>query len=120
MDKTQLMLIGVAEYSEAKRLQAALREKGIPISLAAAPESCTTKNCKPSLQIFVPEEHLQAAAEFIQGEKRRDLADLEIDPGLLAETFDPEKENARCPACGETFSTRQTECPSCGLNFGGP
>ena len=107
--------MGTAEFAEAKRIQAALKEIGIPMTLAGNPETCTTRNCKPGLEMFVPESHIPAVVEFLKRDKARDLGDLEIDPELLAEVFDPEKDTARCPACGDTFSTKLTECPGCGL-----
>ena len=120
MTETGMHFLGIAEFSEAKRLHAALKERGIPITLMSNPDHCSTKTCRPGLEMFVAEEHLPSVVEFLKQEKARDIGDLEINPELLNEVFDTEKETARCPACGETFSTKLFECPGCGLGFGGP
>ena len=119
MSESEMHFLGIADYSEANRIQAALKERGITLHLTTNPENCSTKNCKPGLEMFVSEEHIPAVVEFLQKDKTRDLGDLEINPELLNEVFDPEKDSARCPACGETFSTKLFECPGCGLSFGG-
>lgn len=116
----ELHLVGTAEYSEAKRIQAALKDKGVLITVTGNPETCTTRNCKPALEMLAREQDIPAVIEFLKQERARDLGDLEISPDLLNEVYDPEKASARCPACGETFSTQAQECPGCGLGFGLP
>lgn len=113
------MLLGTAELNEAKRIRALLEERGIRLELVSHPDSCGSKSCKPTVEVFVNESDLPAVQEFFREEKQREMAGLDFDPALLGEVFDPEKETARCPACGTTFSTKLSECPDCGLGFGG-
>lgn len=114
----ELHFLGSADYQEAKRLQVALREKGIRIELVSHPEKRTSRTCKPMIEMFAREADVPLVIDFIRQEKLRDLGDLEIDPSLINEVFDETQETARCPACGDTFSTRLNECPGCGLGFG--
>lgn len=62
------------------------------------------------------------------------MADAERADALLVETMragmssaelaaldhvvDFDGEQAQCPACGTAFSTADSRCPDCGLNFG--
>jgi rRNA maturation endonuclease Nob1 len=45
-------------------------------------------------------------------------AGLDFDPEVVGQVFDPDKEQATCPACATEFSTKESECPECGLCFG--
>ena len=40
-----------------------------------------------------------------------------FDSNLSEEIFDQNKDTAVCPACGASFSTKESECPECGLVF---
>ena len=113
-----LVLIGSAELTEAKRIQSSLKECGITLELASHPEACgRAGGCKPKLEMYGREEDIPAIQAFFKAEQIKNMGDLEIDPSLLDEVFDPEKDTARCPACGHEFSTQSTQCPDCGLQF---
>jgi hypothetical protein len=111
------VVLGNAEYNEAKRLKSLLEERGIQIELRSHPENCGSKTCKPTLEVVALEADLPAIQAFLGEQRSKELAGLEFDASLLSEVFDPEKETARCPACGATFETRLGECPDCGLRF---
>ncbi|MGK5082117.1 hypothetical protein WDW37_02340 [Bdellovibrionota bacterium FG-1] len=111
--------LGAAEHSEAKRLKSALEDLGVELQILSDPESCSTGGCKPKLEIMVRKRDLEKVKSFFERERLRDLGELEHDQALADVVFDPEQENAHCPACGTEFSTKLTECPDCGLCFGG-
>ena len=113
-----VVLLGVVEYAEGKRLKSALADRGVQLELKSNPETCTT-GCKPTVEIHIREEDVAVVRAFMEQEKARSLDGLEFDASLANEVFDPEKETARCPACGTEFSTKLTECPDCGLGFSG-
>ncbi len=117
MSEAPLARVGTVGYPEAKRLQAALAERGVTLVLRGDPDSCNS--CTPVVELYVSEADAPRLAEFLSEEKRRELDGLDFDPALAEEVFDSEKATARCPACGTEFSTQLSECPDCGLCFGG-
>lgn len=108
-------LLGIIEFNEAKRLQAALAERGIEIRLFNNPQTCSTGGCAPSVEVHANETDLPVISEWLGAERTRLFEGLEYDPALSDEVFDPEKESARCPACGTQFAMTSPECPDCGL-----
>jgi hypothetical protein len=114
----QEVLIGVIEYNEAKRLKHALEEiQKVSVRLANNPETCQTGGCKISVEVYARQEDLPRIGEYLEQEKQKTYEGLAVDFDLHNEVFDPEKGEARCPACGAQFSTQNTECPECGLVF---
>jgi hypothetical protein len=119
MEDSEYVLLGAADYSEAKRLKAALEERGVILNLVSNPESCGTGGCMPQLEMFARAIDVVRVQEFLAAERSLSMGDLQHAPGLADEVFDTEKEIAKCPACGTDFSTKLNECPDCGLCFGG-
>ncbi|OFZ81745.1 MAG: hypothetical protein A2583_12370 [Bdellovibrionales bacterium RIFOXYD1_FULL_53_11] len=117
MDETpsEKMVIGIAEYNEAKRLQAALKEKNILVELIANPGTCSTRGCRITVEIEAFRADIEAIGQHVQSERERLYAGLEPDPQLHNQVFDTNHESAVCPACGASFKTSMKECPDCGL-----
>lgn len=111
------VLLGVIEYQEARRLRSLLEEQKILVELVSNPESCGGRGCKPTVEVYARSADLPVLKEFFQSQSAKLFAGLEFDASLFEEVFDPEKETARCPACGTEFSTQAKECPDCGLVF---
>ena len=63
---TQLFHLGSSPIAEAKRIQAALQDKGVQLVLVADPESCRSKNCQPRIEIFVRPEDATQVEEFFK------------------------------------------------------
>lgn len=118
-EETGKVLLGIIELAEAKRVRSVLVERGVNLELVSNPETCSSGNCAKTVEVFVSREQLPIVTEFYQAEKERYAAGLDFDAALFNEVYDPEKESARCPACGTEFSTRHKECPDCGLVFAG-
>jgi hypothetical protein len=118
--------VPVGEFSmqEAKRLQAACQARGIEVRLMTEPDQCGS--CSPKILVTVREADLGSFQAFLLEERAQsfgisaeELARAVSNGGLRSDAvFDPEKEEATCPACGTLFSTRLSECPDCGLGFG--
>ncbi len=113
----ETVLIGVIDFTEAKRMKSLLEERGVKLELRMNPDTCTTGGCKPTVEVFAPQAGMEEIAKFFQEERSRNFAGLQADHALTQEVFDTERETAKCPACGTEFSTRAAECPDCGLCF---
>lgn len=113
------VLLGMSDYAEAKRIQAKLELRRVELRFKADPETCGSKTCKPRVEVWVKQTDIPVFKEFMMLEQSRDFGGLEVDHSLLGEVYDPERGQARCPACGTQFSTEKTECPDCGLMFAG-
>lgn len=109
--------IGVAPASTAERLKSLLRERDVKIETFHNSSTCQ-KGCSMTVEIWIEKNDLPILEEVMTKEKARTLEGLDFDPEVVNEVFDPEKESAVCPACGTSFSTKNTECPECGLCFG--
>lgn len=119
MEDDEKVLIGSADFFEAKRLRSELEQIGIEIELMSHPEKCGT-GCKPTLEMYAKASDLQAIQSFLDTERQKTLEGLDVPMNLDSIVFDPEKASATCPACTTEFSTKLAECPECGLSFGGP
>jgi hypothetical protein len=111
------VVLGIAELQEAKRIRSLLEEQGIRIELVSNPRTCSTGGCQVTVELRAHPNDAPAFEAFVKKERERELAELEVDPELLEQVFDPERESATCPACGTSFSTSSRECPDCGLVF---
>ncbi|MCM2279429.1 MAG: hypothetical protein NDJ89_15245 [Oligoflexia bacterium] len=113
------VLLGILDYHEAKRIQARIGETdGVRLTLRGNPDSCGPGGkCKPTVEVWALAEDLPKIREFMAREREREYAGLDVNAELHGEVFDPEKETARCPACGTVFPTSSKECPDCGLVF---
>jgi hypothetical protein len=114
--------VGEAPIQEAKRLQAALEARGVAVRLASDPEQCNS--CSPKVMMSIHRSYVDAFQRFLREERAQmfgiavdDVADGSTGTLRSDAVFDPEKEDATCPACGTLFSTKLTECPDCGLGF---
>jgi hypothetical protein len=109
--------IGVLSIIEAKKLEADMKEKNIEIMLKFDEETCT-RGCSKTLEVWAKEKDFPVLGEHFQKDHQKMMEGLDFNPELMDATFDPNKEEATCPACGTVFSTKSTECPDCGLMFG--
>lgn len=112
-----MILLGIAEFGEAKRIQYCLEERGVGVRLRSDPETCGTGGCKPKVELWGLSKDVEAVRKFFLEEKTRALEGLEFDPALEEAVFDPDAAEALCPACGTKFPTSLKECPDCGLVF---
>jgi rubrerythrin len=116
MDERETLL-GIVELNEAKRLQAALAETGVAIRLQGNPQTCSTRGCRITVEVYADPQDLPRISEYLEQEKQKTYEGLDVDFEMHNEVFDTDKDQARCPACGTRFSTQSTECPDCGLVF---
>jgi hypothetical protein len=116
MPEAEKTMLGIMELVDAKRLKEKLAEMGVGIELGHNKETCT-KGCKVTVEVWADPVHLPKIQAVLREEHAKLLDDLDVDPDLANQVFDPDKENAICPACGAEFSTELKECPECGLVF---
>ncbi|MFH1728442.1 MAG: hypothetical protein ABIA04_08490 [Pseudomonadota bacterium] len=116
MEEKELLLIGTIEINEAKRLKYNMMERKADLEIRHNEETCT-KGCKTTVEVWIQKEHISIFQDMMKKEQEKLFDGLDINIDQINEVFDPEKEKATCPACGTVFSTKETECPDCGLNF---
>lgn len=115
-DKT---LIGKAPLAAANSLKTRLAAVDIEIALAHNSTTCQSGSCGPGeVEIWAHKDDVGEIQRLLDGQWRAHMESLGYDPDLAGKVFDPEQEKATCPACATEFSTKQTECPECGLCFG--
>jgi hypothetical protein len=119
METEEMILVGVVEVQEAKRLKSVLAERKVTVELAFNPETCKgSGGCAATVEVYVPADAVEAFKTFVEEEHARIAAHPDALAGSRDHVFDAEKSTAQCPACGTEFSTSLTECPDCGLGFG--
>lgn len=119
MSSIEKTLIGKAPVAAANNLKARLAAVDIEIALAHNSASCSSGGCAPGeVEIWAHKDDVAEIQKLLEGQWRAHMESLGHDPDLAAKVFDPEQEKATCPACATEFSTKQTECPECGLCFG--
>jgi hypothetical protein len=116
MPEAEKMMLGIMELVDAKRLKEKLAEMGVEIELGHNKETCT-KGCKVTVEIWGNPQDLPKIQGVLSEERSKLMEDLDVDPDLANQVFDPDKNTAVCPACGAEFSTDLKECPECGLVF---
>ena len=116
MSDAEKVMMGIMELVDAKRLKEKLAETGVEIELGHNKETCT-KGCKVTVEVWADPAHLPKIQEVLREERSKLLDDLDVDPDLANQVFDPNEESAVCPACGTKFSTKLKECPECRLVF---
>ena len=110
------MLLGIMELIEAKRLKEKMGALGVDVELGHNKETCT-KGCRVTVEVWAEREHLPKIQEVLKEERAKLLSDLDFDPELEDQVFDPSEKTDVCPACGTQFPTNLKECPECGLVF---
>ena len=116
MQSAEKILLGTKELKEAERLRSELAMRGVDIKLMHNSQTCS-KGCSINVEVWADPNDLSVIDEVLAAQRERLLAGLTFDAKLLEEVFDPEKEQAICPACGTSFATALHACPDCGLVF---
>ncbi len=116
-ENVQLVLVGVADQKEARRLRGHLEDLGVEVFLRTDPADCASGSCSTKIELHVLAEDLEKVRDFLRVEHAKSMDGLEVNPEWLEQVYDPTKATANCPACGTTFSTTLRECPDCGLVF---
>ncbi|MBU0730645.1 MAG: hypothetical protein KKE17_15075 [Proteobacteria bacterium] len=114
----ELVIVQRAPLKELKNIQQLLEKQRIA-SLITGDENSCGKGCCPSMHFLsVRQEDAYAAAGIMEDEFRRLTFLADHDTAHADRVFNPESDDAVCPACGNVFSTSQDVCPDCGLCFG--
>ena len=116
MNDQEKIMIGVYEINEAQRLAEILFQKGIEIESKHNKQTCSG-GCRVTVEVWAKHKDIKEIIKLFKEEREKLLDGLNYDIELDSEVFDPNKENAKCPACGTSFSTKEDKCPDCGLGF---
>lgn len=109
--------IAILPLNEAKEMQTRLAGDGVDIRLDHNETTCR-RGCSVTVEMWAKPQDLEHIKKTFQDDFTQALDGHEVDWDRLNQVYDPSKETAVCPACGETFSTQSAECPSCGLYLG--
>lgn len=109
-------LIGVFDLNEAKTHQLKLKEKKIDLIFKTHPSTCTS-GCKVTVEVWCKPTDLNFIQEYFKEAYLKNLSGHSLDFKQLNEVFDSHQEKVICQACGESFSSQLTTCPSCGLVY---
>ncbi|MFH1021133.1 MAG: hypothetical protein V1782_11080 [Pseudomonadota bacterium] len=114
----QLVVIFQASLADLKHLKVLLDGERIGAMISKEGGGCASGGCAPKFQLQVRQEEVQDALQVLAEEHRRATVLAEHDAAHAEAVFNPEAEEAVCPACGFAFATTTTTCPDCGLCFG--
>jgi len=114
----QLVVIFQAPLNDLKHLKDLLEAEQIGAMISKEGGGCSSGGCAPKFQLQVRQEEIQDALQVLAEEHHRATALAEHDLAHAGAVFNPEAEEAVCPACGFVFATNTTTCPDCGLCFG--
>ena len=113
----ELVKMGSANLAKAEQIKALLKRHDIQLEILLDKDNCGA-GCSLQVDLWIRAGYLSHVQEILSREYVNSLQGLDVDFERINQEFDPEKENAICPACGHEFSTQNDECPECGLNFG--
>ena len=112
-----LIALGTLGLNEAKDLRGKCEKQGIELVLNHNEASCT-RGCAVTVEVLINPQDIEVFSK-IQGEEyAKMLEGMDVNLEQINSVYDENSAEATCPACGTIFSTSQTECPDCGLNFG--
>jgi hypothetical protein len=118
MSTADKVMIGKAPVAAANSLKMRLAALDIEVALAHNHATCSSGSCGTQLEVWAHKDDVAEIQRLLEGQWRAQMEAMGYDPELATKVFDPEQEKATCPACATEFSTAQSECPECGLNFG--
>ncbi len=78
---------------------------------------CGKGCCGSDVELKIRKEDGTAALKIIDSDFDRMTGFTDLSHEFADNGFNPEDQEASCPACGETFSTSTSTCPDCGLCF---
>ena len=110
------VMLGTMPTDQANKIKGRLAVHGVEVMTLINPKGCNT-GCSITVEMWALPKDIPLIGQVIAEMRKQDMAGLEFDEAQINSVYDTEKEEAICPACGTSFSTRLTECPECGLNF---
>ena len=114
----ELVVIFQGSLADLKHLKSLLEAEQIGVMISKEGGGCASGGCAPKFQLQVRQEEVPDALQVLAEEHRRATVLAEHDAAHAGAVFNPEAEEAVCPACGFGFATTTTTCPDCGLCFG--
>lgn len=113
----ELVDIRKGSVMEMKQVQSMLAREGFPTQLGADNQSCGKGCCGPEVLLRARRTDLEEIFKLFQNDYVESTALNEHDISLVQAAFNPDANQATCPACGYSFSKQSDTCPDCGLCF---
>lgn len=101
-----------------KHISNLLRAERIGSLVVGDEGSCGKGCCAKDFFLQVRRQDAMDAVAILEKEHRRATGLDYHDVRHADNIFNPEADEAVCPACGHAFATSNTVCPDCGLSFG--
>jgi len=113
-----LVIIRRGPLAEMRHFTDLLDGENIGTLLVGDEKSCGQSCCPTVYSILVKREDGLDALKIVEEEHKRVTGLMHHELSGADAVFNPEADEACCPACGHTFPTTETACPDCGLSFG--
>jgi hypothetical protein len=124
-DGEGLKVLTRSGFASVREMMALLEGQGLSPEMEKVPPARPEERAHPLWNLYVPEDQVPVAVEFL----RKDWSELLLDPDAAAAAARGQAGidldaggDVTCPACGHAFalSSKQAECPECGLGLGAP
>lgn len=112
------IFFGQFELNEAKHVQVKLKNLGVETEIRGNEKTCTTRNCKVSVDLWGDQDHKEKVIEYFKQDFFKSIGNAKVDLEAMAQVFDPSAETVTCQACSAKFAPTLSECPDCGLCYG--
>ena len=115
-----MIVVGIVDEKTGRRLQSLAKQADFEVELKFNKATCTT-GCSTTYELLVAESNVEKLVKIANDERQRSLPvdAKDLDYNQMNQVFDPNADEAQCPACGHQFKVaNQTECPECGLVLG--
>jgi hypothetical protein len=104
--------------ADIKRIEQQLLAVNIGTLIVGDDGGCGKGCCSPEVELKIRREDGEAALKIIDSDFDNMTGAHEFSQEFTDNGFNPDVQEASCPACGFIFSTATTTCPDCGLCFG--
>lgn len=108
--------LAVFPLDDAKTLQLKMKDKDVEIILNHNEQTCT-RGCAVTVEVICWDKDVEQVMTVLKSDYEKQLEGHEVNWEAMNAVFDPNAEEATCPACGTKFAVAGTECPECGLCF---
>ena len=113
-----IVTIHGGQLNDIRHIEELLAVERIGTLVIGDDKSCGKGCCPSTYYLQVRREDALDALGIIKAEHKRVTALDHHDNSHADSVYDDKADEATCPACGHTFSTKAATCPDCGLCFG--
>jgi hypothetical protein len=113
-----LVMIQRGPLADLQHLATLLDNENIATLFVGDMKTCGQSCCPTLYNLLVRREDGMEAMDIIEKEHKRTTGLAHHDNSHADAIYNPYAVEAKCPACGHSFSTSEKCCPDCGLSFG--